>query len=452
MALGVLLGAVVAGCGADASGAPSACTDESCVPTTKGGAASVGNDEVSSATDGARNGTETDVDCGGQSGVRCAVGKECLVDDDCSGACDHSRHCIEIPSCKPHFGGDTCGTGEVGEAGAAHESCCRTLAVEGFEDAHHAGKKVFLDKYEITAGRVRAFVDAIAEKQGGKPDVKAWLTANRPSWWNDAWTPFLPSGEDGAMVDLPHASGGRGVTSPANAGTSHAFGSAAYVYVHGANCGHSEGAYGFSTYWYPPDVMDKNEGLPRAFSQEELDVKSMTCIPNAVLAAFCHWDGGQLATDDVLDFVTGSEAVTSSPWGGAAGSQCGCSGYGCQSRCPKLDAVNATYDAGSGPSKNYYYPEVESPEGSEGVQRIAAPGRVAADRVAMSEGAEAWADLVGNLHEMTLDSASGPSGGAFKLKYGGIGYSSSRAQGNTDRWGYPEYKAGYSGGRCMRFR
>lgn len=62
---------------------------------------------------------------------------------------------IDIPSCKPHLGGDTCGLGEVGQAGAQHESCCRTLAVADYLDPAHPGKTVYLDKYEITTGRVR---------------------------------------------------------------------------------------------------------------------------------------------------------------------------------------------------------------------------------------------------------------------------------------------------------
>jgi hypothetical protein len=34
--------------------------------------------------DGAKNGTETDVDCGGASSPKCAVGKTCLAFGDCA--------------------------------------------------------------------------------------------------------------------------------------------------------------------------------------------------------------------------------------------------------------------------------------------------------------------------------------------------------------------------------
>ena len=45
--------------------------------------------------------------------------------------------------------------------------------------------------------------------------------------------------------------------------------------------------------------------------------------------------------------------------------------------------------------------------------------------------------------------------GNFMIKYRGIGYSSARAGGNATnpaKYTQPEYKAGYSGGRCMRFK
>jgi hypothetical protein len=452
---GIALAAAVwmIGCGADgADKAAPTCSGAACAPTTNSASSDVGNagpTESARNDDGIKNGTETDVDCGGKSGKRCAEGKACEADADCNGACSYTKKCIDTPSCKPHLGGDTCGTGEVGDGDAAHESCCKSLEVEGFEDSRNAGKKVYLDKYEVTAGRVRAFIEDITAKQGGKPNIKAWITANRPAWWNDDWTPFLPSDTEAEMVDLPHASEGTPVPTPANVGEFYTFGSVLYVYAHGNNCGNGEKSYGTPTYWYPPEVMEKNDGLARYFSQDELDVKAMTCIPNAVLAAFCHWDGGQLATDEVLDFVTDTKP---SSFGLDGDAQCGCTDFNCTSRCPKLADVNATADSGGDPSDKYYYPEKESPEGSEGVQRIAPPGRVDTDRVTMADGDEPWADLVGNVHEMTLDSASGPEGGRFTLKYGGIGYMSSRAVGNTERFVYPEYKAGYSGGRCMRFR
>jgi hypothetical protein len=49
----------------------------------------VGNLCVSQCADGAKDGTETDVDCGGSCSTKCAVGKGCGVNADCTtGSCD----------------------------------------------------------------------------------------------------------------------------------------------------------------------------------------------------------------------------------------------------------------------------------------------------------------------------------------------------------------------------
>jgi hypothetical protein len=101
------------------------------------------------ADDGVLNGTETDIDCGGgapTNAAKCAVGKKCLVDGDCTGACNYKKLCVESPSCKPQFGGDTCGAGNYEDVGKEHESCCKTLPVPGYTDPSYAGKEVYLDK------------------------------------------------------------------------------------------------------------------------------------------------------------------------------------------------------------------------------------------------------------------------------------------------------------------
>ena len=65
------------------------------------------------------------------------------------------------------------------------------------------------------------------------------------------------------------------------------------------------------------------------------------------------------------------------------------------------------------------------------------------------------------MHEIVLDTNAGAFQNQFGIKYQGLGYSSARAGGNstspappalTGRYNWPEYKAGYSGGRCMRFK
>jgi hypothetical protein len=51
---------------------------------------------AASCTDGARNGTETDVDCGGGACAACAAGMQCLVDTDCVTASCAGGTCAEV--------------------------------------------------------------------------------------------------------------------------------------------------------------------------------------------------------------------------------------------------------------------------------------------------------------------------------------------------------------------
>jgi hypothetical protein len=412
--------------------------------------------------DGVKNGSETDVDCGGDvkatGFVKCAEGKVCAADTDCNGACNYEKKCVDVPSCKPHHGGDTCGAGELLNTTEKRESCCKTLPVTGFTTGAPAGKKVYLDKYEITAGRIRAFIEDITTKSGGKPNVKAWVAANTPPIWNAAWNMFLPSDVEADTIVVPHNPSNNTEAQPwnRNTGTNFQFNGQLFVYVHGHNCINTKDAYGFPTFWLPPDVMAKNSsavgpGLARPdgfdgngtkfLAKDWLDVKSAGCVTNAMFAAFCHWDGGQLATDEVLDFVTNTPASLGN-------------NAGCGTRCAPLASVNATSDSGTlGSPAFYFFPYFADPYPTqEGASRIAAPGRVVTDVVRINAGDEPWMDLHGNMEESVLDMTGTTFTGNFGLKYRGIGYSSSRALTNPTTLKYPEYKAGYTGARCMRFK
>ena len=455
--------------------------------------------------------TETDVGCGGPSAPKCAEGKSCLVDSDCQVACSYAKKCVGVPSCKAHLGGDTCGAGEVGDPGAQHESCCRSLKVPGYTDPAQPGKVVYLDKYEITAGRIRTFVEQLAKENGGAPDVKGWISSHRPSIWDPAWDAFLPTGleggtqtigrrllgdprpEDAHSTDPP----GPGVILPPptdqlrHMGVNYQFGSEIYVDLHGNNCATYPGSYGFPTYYYPAAILTRDGQLPRAdgrtaggqtiAAKDLLDVKSMNCITNAMLAAFCAWDGGQLATNEVLDFVTDSP--------GTLGNVSGCGtqkdSHGellgniftntVQSggRCAPVALINATFDAGDnlpvpGSSlniHNYHYPDTGN-QTHDKAWEIAAPGRASnangqqTDVVRINPGDEPWLDLNGNLSEAALEMNGATFTGGFALKYRGIGYGSSRSDLNVasiagesiQRIQRPEAKAAYTGGRCMRFK
>jgi hypothetical protein len=463
---------------------------------------------------GIKDGAETDVDCGGPSAPKCGEGKSCLVDGDCDVACSYKNTCIPIPSCKPHLGGDTCGEGEVEGDNSAHESCCRSLPVTGYVDPAHAGKQVYLDKYEITAGRIRAWIEAITAMYDGAPDVKRWVAEHRPAIWDEAWDEFLPTDWYGPVKVInrrllgdprPEDNGwtgppGPGVIlppptdQPRRFGVDYQFNAEMYVDLHGMSCGVWEGTYGFPTYYYPASVLERDGQLARAdgsgFSGQRipakdlLDVKAMNCITNAMLAAFCAWDGGQLATDEVLDHVTATPASLGNVSG--CGTQYDNHGELLKNifdhtvqtggRCANVALVNATFDAGDAlpvPNSplnvhNYYYPDLGGATHDKAWQ-ISAPGRgslamgaggAAVDAVRLKAGDEPWMDLHGNLNEAALDMSGASFTGTFALKYRGIGYGSSRSDLNVDEIKFetirriqrPEAKAAYIGGRCMRFR
>jgi hypothetical protein len=456
--------------------------------------------------DAVKNGTESDVDCGGASAPKCGEGKSCLADTDCIGACSYKEKCVDMPSCKPHLGGDTCGKGEVHEADAVHESCCRTLPVAGYVDPGHPGKTVYLDKYEITSGRVRAFIADVTAASGGKPNLKDWILAHTPAIWDAAWSKFLP--EDyatGTIVVSRLLLGDRRgyADSPPipetdqtlNTGLDFQFNGQLFVYLHGNNCStHAPDAQGFPTFFYPADVLAKTnppqEFPPRADGKtvtgtpipasEHLEVKSMNCISNALLAAFCHWDGGQLATNEVLDFVTASPPHLGDLAG--CGTQIGtekppespAAMFG--GRCADLPQINATFDAGGQlpvpghprNNVNYEFPYFAEDVHHDKAWQVAAPGRGTfaakgepVDMVRINPADEPWMDLHGNLSEAVLAMKDGTFTGRFGLKYRGVGYQSARSDQNMDRFDdegglrrieRPEARSALAGGRCMRFK
>jgi hypothetical protein len=465
--------------------------------------------------DGIKDGQETDVDCGGPTAPKCGEGKSCKVDADCEVACNYANTCVSQPSCKPHLGGDTCGVGEVGADGAMHESCCRSLLVSGYDDPSHPGKTVYVDKYEITAGRVRAWIAQLAAGNKGHPDVKTWIKNNRPMIWDDAWNDFLPTDYSGGTItigrrllgdprpednDAGDAPPGPGVILPPptdqtkNLGVNFQFGTEVYVDLHGSDCGSWDGSYGFATYWYPPTVLARDNELPRADglafdgstipAQDLLDVKPMNCITNAMLAAFCAWDGGQLATDEVLDYIT----ATPPSLGYISGCGTQYDDHGALlgndfsttvrtgGRCPDVVNINATFDAGDNlpvPGSilnvhNYHYPDLGN-QTFDKAWEVSAPGRgtlapglfgAQVDAIRINPTDEPWMDLAGNLSEAAFDMSGSTFTGLFTLKYRGIGYGSARSDLNITlmrgesilRIQRPEAKAAFTGGRCMRFK
>lgn len=213
--------------------------------------------------DGLKNGAETDVDCGGDAAHPCDVGKACKAHADCKTGCDDEGKCATAASCTQLHGGRTCGpTGD--------QDCCATAKQGTYT----------LDKYLITAGRMRAFLD----RHGG--NVRAFVDALPPGKWNAAWN-------YGVSIDGANAN-----------------------FVMGGTSGKRSCIPGFSTgrtYWTPPNGDDFND-----YPQAVLDDKALNCVPWPMLKAMCIADGGHLATVAELRAAFTNGGTTKYPWGNAA--------------------------------------------------------------------------------------------------------------------------------------
>ncbi|MBX3229300.1 MAG: hypothetical protein KIT84_18235 [Labilithrix sp.] len=435
---------------------------------------------------GVKDGDQTDVDCGGVHSPPCDWERSCQFDRDCAGGvCGPDQKCLVGPSCATAHGGTTCGTGELDDATKKHESCCKTLLVPGFTDARQPNKKVYLDKYEITAGRMRVFLEELAKKDpDGVPNVKAWITKNTPARWSASWTEMLPEGwqqgqltyttttptqnqaypaQDQMAQQLPRTpqftirDGSWTISTGANfeLGPFHFFpeyiaqgADPDYGGSHNLNCTTEDNSFGFSTFWFDAATFQAMAGAGqrgKAYTKEQMDEKALNCAPMGLFAAFCAWDGGQLMTDEVFDFVAGG------PWPlnpvphqdtglnpqmppQLAGLNAGL--------CPQ--GLNITPDSTQTCFGVYGFPNPGLGGTFDGSSRIAAPGRVAADAISLA-GGEPWMDLKGNLSEGVFR-----ADGRYHFRGLGIGYASTQA--HRTQQSTPRMKTASMGARCMRFR
>jgi len=278
----------------DCGGASAArCADgKRCQASTdcaSGACAADGTCAAPSPTDGVKNGDETDVDCGGSTATKCAPAKGCKAHADCVlGACREGV-CAMGKSCRAKNGGGTCGAGEIGPD-AKHEDCCIVLDVPR---PAASGGPYKLDKYLVTAGRMRAFIEEL------KGDVKSYVNANPPPGWDEEWTKSVPGSEAEAILQL--GVGQKGATSYGGS-----LGPGCFVEGKGA-----------PAYWFSPEQQQASGDIARAFTQDELDTKVLNCATRALFAAFCHWDGGgRLPTyDERLYAVDGGDDSKKYPWG-----------------------------------------------------------------------------------------------------------------------------------------
>jgi hypothetical protein len=406
-------------------------------------------------TDGVQNGTETDVDCGGDAqthgGVtipaapKCALAKLCGKDADCDSAvCAANKRCVEAESCRPLHGGYTCGTGEVGAAGAVHESCCRSLPVPNLTVMQDGvAKQVYVDKYEITAGRIRAWVEAIKAQYGGVPNIQAWvkarmavdplLAAQFPSDKAD----YLPAQTAGQIKTIAEPD----ATDDFDIGLLSQLGPTSYVRGVLANGGSSgcamyANAYGHRTYWFDQAESTYFSELVRPAAQKDwLDEKSMNCITPLMFTAFCAWDGGYMQSQAS---IIGAYGPSTWPWGATP---------------DVTDAVakitnfnNGTSGFGNNKDPRYLFPIVNyGTFANDFSPIIAAPGRFPTDASQVLPAADTWMDLGGNMIEWSQVNGTwrGWTGSSFE------GHRYPRQWTGTIN---PLDKYGKGGSRCMRLK
>jgi hypothetical protein len=214
--------------------------------------------------------------------------------------------------------------------GPSHDKSCAAKIPVKISDS----KTILLGQYDVTAGRFRQFVGAT------NGNFKGWVAANQPAWWNGPWRTKLATktGVGNFWSDV----GGYGydwtvwqptttadvgyLVGPWNFGiyagdmaltgtggyTGETSGSKPAVdfSMYGpANEGCKVSDYGARTYWQPNGATG---GDDNQYPQSALDKKALNCVSFYLLAAFCAWDGGRLATTAELDAAWGAETY---PWG-----------------------------------------------------------------------------------------------------------------------------------------
>ena len=263
-----------------------------------GGGGGGGNDGASAdASDAA---SDADADDGA---ANLGAGAACRYDDDCeSGGCDDTGHCALGRSCTKTSGGLTCGP----DGG---DSCCQAIHVPRSDGGADAGYT--LDKYSVTAGRFRVFI----EKTQG--NVRGYVQAHRPAWFDPGWDSFLPvEMDDGTKVTgVDHVftgdAGRDGVyqqLGPIHYGTEGPGNEGCLTKEVGKRAHLSPARRGSTR----PTSTTCSSTRKKISTRSRCSARPSTCS-----AAFCIWDGGRVPTLDELSYAwtEGDPSTHAYPWG-----------------------------------------------------------------------------------------------------------------------------------------
>ena len=381
------------------------------------------------ATDGVKNGDESDVDCGGtKTGApKCAQGLACVANADCaSDGCGDNGLCVDDKSCTKANGGRTCGTGEVGEPTAKHESCCSTLKIPG--------RATRLDKYKVTSGRMRQFIERV------NGNVLGWYESNKNQLSAAARAQIEPF-KGNLSQDLE--------SFPLGA----KFQLGGYIYLtdrpstlQGCFTGNaSNRANGSHTYF-----TGTFEGEDRGFDQAFLDRLPLNCVTYPMMAAFCAWDGGRLQTKDENDAAYGSGNPY--PWGASpqAGGFATINGKFTQVG-PATNDFSTTACPGCNANMTNWRLSYQFPEGGNPAKPwdfaywMSAPGRFPQD-----SGPNGHKDIAGDLIEITATAGGADAKYGATMKWSRAGSWEGHAIANRDSGFAVMTKYGKVGGRCAR--
>ncbi len=354
--------------GAPAAPAPdgSPCTDASgCISNV----CKAGRCAAPSPADGRKNGTETDVDCGGSDPAtpRCKAHATCAAPRDCASQLCGTKgraagRCLQAPSCDGGPGTFSCGL-------AGDEDCCTSLPVPGgsyLRQGHvenPATVSAFaLDEYEITVGRLRAYFEAVGWSPKANPPAPG--AGAHPKIPNSGWRATFDVRLPASAIEIHDRLGAAGCT------------------VGGDN---TDG--GAATWTATPGPY---EALP------------ITCIDWYTLFAFCVWDRGRLPTDAEWGFAAeGGDEQRDYAWGKG--------GPLTWSPATKELVVTGLLDPVDGLTKQTWGTPLRTVDPvtgqvNDGPAHISPPGR--------TKGYARWghADLTGNVLEFLLDVIPTPEG------------------------------------------